>query len=106
MLGGRIAEEIFVGHKSSGASDDLKRATDLVSMMVRDWAMSDKFAPRTFGTPMGSPFLGKALTRDRDYSEAKAEEIDREIDEIINKGSKSISKSASRERKVGKRRDR
>jgi len=83
LMGGRVAEEICMNHITTGAGNDLQRATELARKMVCEWGMSDKMGPLTFGKREEQIFLGKEITRHKDYSEKTAEEIDAEIKEII-----------------------
>lgn len=83
LMGGRAAEEIALGHITTGASNDLQRATDLAKKMVCEWGMSDKLGPLTFGKREEQIFLGKEFSKQKDYSEKTAEEIDTEIRAIV-----------------------
>lgn len=83
LLGGRAAEEIALGHMTTGAGNDLERATELARKMVTQWGMSDRLGPLTFGKREEQIFLGKELTRHKDYSEKTAEEIDAEVKRIV-----------------------
>jgi cell division protease FtsH len=83
LMGGRVAEEICMNHITTGAGNDLQRATELARKMVCEWGMSDAMGPLTFGKREEQIFLGKEITRHKDYSEKTAEEIDAEIKEII-----------------------
>ena len=83
LLGGRAAEEIIFGDQTSGAGNDLERATEIARKMVCEWGMSDKVGPVTFGKREEQIFLGKDLARHKDYSEATALEIDKEIKRIV-----------------------
>lgn len=83
LLGGRAAEEIALGHMTTGAGNDLQRATDLSRKMVCEWGMSDKLGPITFGKREEQIFLGKEIMKHKDYSEKTAEEIDDEVKTII-----------------------
>ncbi|RJQ14415.1 MAG: ATP-dependent metallopeptidase FtsH/Yme1/Tma family protein [Nitrospiraceae bacterium] len=83
LMGGRAAEEIALGHMTTGAGNDLQRATDLARKMICEWGMSDKLGPLTFGKREEQIFLGKEITRHKDYSEKTAEEIDDEVKVII-----------------------
>ncbi len=85
MLGGRAAEEIVFQEISTGAYDDLKRATELARRMVTEYGMSEKLGPITLGRRHSNPFLGRDLMEDRNYSEQVAMEIDREVRSIIEK---------------------
>ncbi len=83
LMGGRAAEEIALGHMTTGAGNDLQRATDLARKMVCEWGMSDKLGPLTFGKREEQIFLGKEFSRHKDYSEKTAEEIDEEVKTIV-----------------------
>ena len=82
MFGGRIAEELVFGIVSTGAADDLMRATALAKSMVREWGMSDKLGPMAWGS-QGQVFLGEDLMQTRDYSDDTARVIDEEIERIL-----------------------
>lgn len=83
FLGGRIAEEIIFNDISSGARDDIKRATQLSRLMVCEWGMSEKLGPMTFGEREEHLFLGREITRHTDYSNETAQIIDQEIKRIV-----------------------
>ncbi len=83
LMGGRAAEEICLGHITTGAGNDLQRATELARKMVCEWGMSEKLGPLTFGRREEQIFLGKELTRQKDYSEKIAAEIDEEVKTIV-----------------------
>ncbi len=83
MMGGRIAESMILDQLTTGASDDIERATDLARKMVTEWGMSEKLGPLSFGTPDGEVFLGREMTRSATYSEHTALEIDGEIGRIV-----------------------
>jgi cell division protease FtsH len=83
MLGGRAAEKIVFEDVSTGAADDLKKATELARRMVCQWGMSDKIGPVTFRLGETHPFLGRELTESRDFSEHTARLIDEEIQSIV-----------------------
>ena len=83
LLGGRAAEEIALHHTTTGAGNDLERATDLARKMVTEWGMSEKLGPLTFGKKDEHIFLGKELSRHKDYSEKTAIDIDEEIKRIV-----------------------
>ncbi len=83
MLAGRAAEELVFGDVTTGASDDLERATKMARVMVTQYGMSDKLGPRTFGQKEELIFLGREISEQRDYSEKVAQEIDQEIRDII-----------------------
>jgi cell division protease FtsH len=82
MMGGRIAEEKFLGHMTTGAGNDIERATDMARKMVCEWGMSE-MGPLTFGRPEQEIFLGRDFGRTQDYSEATANQIDAEVKRIV-----------------------
>jgi cell division protease FtsH len=83
MLGGRVAEEIVFGEITTGAKNDLERATELARKIVMEFGMTEKFGPITFGKSQEHVFLGRDFGHDKDYSEAVAGEIDTEVRKII-----------------------
>lgn len=83
LLGGRAAEEIALNHTTTGAGNDLERATDLARKMVTEWGMSEKLGPLTFGKKDEQIFLGREIARHKDYSEKTAVEIDEEVKRIV-----------------------
>ena len=85
LLGGHGAEELVFGELSTGASDDIKRATDLAHKMVTEFGMSDKLGPRTFGNKQEMVFLGREIAEQRDYGDKIADLIDEEVHDIIQK---------------------
>jgi len=87
FLGGRIAEEIVFGHRTTGASNDIKRATALVRKMVCDFGMTEELGPVAYGDKDESIFLGREMNRHRDYSESTAEAIDRRIRAVMDEQS-------------------
>ncbi len=82
-FGGRAAEEIVLGHITTGASDDIEKATDWARKMVCEWGMSDRLGPMTFGKKEEQIFLGRDFTQLQDYSDQTAVEIDAEVRRII-----------------------
>ncbi len=82
-LGGRVAEKLVFDHFTTGAGDDLKRATDLARKMVCEWGMSEKLGPVTFGKRDEQIFLGREISQKQDYSEKTAQEIDAEVQGIL-----------------------
>ena len=82
MLGGRAAEKIKFNDVSTGAGDDLKKATQLARRMVCQWGMSDEIGPVVFKKGEPHPFLGRELAEDKDYSEHTAQIIDEEVKKI------------------------
>jgi cell division protease FtsH len=83
LLGGRVAEKIVFDEITTGASNDLDRATDLARQMVTEYGMSDRLGPLKFGQRSGNPFLGRDLMEDRNYSEDVARAIDEEVKSLI-----------------------
>ena len=82
-LGGRAAEEIQFGEITTGAANDLEKATDTAKQMIMRWGMSEKLGPRTLGHNQAMPFLGRDFSQEPDYSEEIARSIDDEIRRII-----------------------
>ncbi len=83
LLGGRAAEEIALKHMTTGAGNDLERATDLARRMVTEWGMSEKLGPLTFGKKDEQIFLGKEIVKHKDYSEKTAMDIDEEVKRLV-----------------------
>ncbi len=83
LMGGRVSEELVIGRVTTGAGNDLERVTDLARRMVCEWGMSEKLGPLTFGKKEEAIFLGREIAQHRDYSEATAQEIDREVKRIV-----------------------
>jgi cell division protease FtsH len=86
LMGGRAAEELVLKHLTTGAGNDIERATDLARKMVCEWGMSDKMGPLTFGKKEEQIFLGREISQHRDYSEKTAMDIDEEVKKIVTKG--------------------
>jgi len=83
LMGGRVAEELVFQHITTGAGNDLERATDLARKMVCEWGMSEKLGPLTFGQKEDSVFLGRDFSTKRDVSDQVALEIDLEIKRFV-----------------------
>ncbi|HZP38755.1 MAG TPA: ATP-dependent zinc metalloprotease FtsH [Methylomirabilota bacterium] len=83
LLGGRAAEEIVFQQQTTGAGDDLEKATEMARKMVCEWGMSDKMGPLTFGKGEEHIFLGREVARPKDFSEETAVLIDSEIKRIV-----------------------
>ena len=83
LLGGRAAEEIILKQQTTGAGDDLEKATEMARKMVCEWGMSDRLGPLTFGKNEEHIFLGREVGRPKDYSENTALVIDAEIKRIV-----------------------
>jgi cell division protease FtsH len=88
LMGGRIAEEVFINEITTGAGNDIERATNMARKMVCEWGMSD-LGPATFGKKEEQIFLGREFGQHQDYSEATAIEIDREVRRILDKAYKT-----------------
>jgi cell division protease FtsH len=83
LMGGRVAEELVLHDMTTGAGNDLERATDLARRMVCEWGMSENLGPLTFGKKEEQIFLGREITQHRDYSEDTAVKIDQEVNSIV-----------------------
>jgi cell division protease FtsH len=83
LLGGRAAEEIALKHTTTGAGNDLERATELARKMVTEWGMSEKLGPLTFGKKDEQIFIGREIAKHKDYSEKTAVDIDEEVKRIV-----------------------
>lgn len=83
LLGGRVAEEIVLHQTTTGAGNDLERATDMARKMVCEWGMSDRVGPLTFGQNQEQIFLGREIAQHRDYSEETAKLIDSEVKRLV-----------------------
>ncbi len=83
LMGGRIAEEVFMKQMTTGASNDFEQATNLAQKMVQRWGMSDELGPRVFGDNDSEVFLGRDVTTHRNISNAVAEQVDQEVSRII-----------------------
>jgi cell division protease FtsH len=100
FMGGRVAEKLVFNHLSTGAGNDLERATELARKMVCDWGMSDKLGALTFGQKKDEVFLGKELSRQRNYSEETARLIDSEIRRIIDQAEQIATDLLSKHRDI------
>ena len=85
LMGGRIAEEIFMKHITTGAGNDIERATDMARKMVCEWGMSD-MGPLSYGKREEQIFLGREISQHRDYSEATAIRIDQSVRRFVDEG--------------------
>lgn len=83
LMGGRAAEEIALNHLTTGAGNDLERASDLARKMVTEWGMSEKLGPLTYGKKEEQIFLGREIAQHKDYSEKTAIDIDEEVKRIV-----------------------
>jgi cell division protease FtsH len=82
-FGGRVAEEIVFKRISTGASNDIKKATDLAQQMIRSWGMSETLGPLSYAKDEEQVFLGREIAQHRDYSEDTAKKIDAEINNLV-----------------------
>ena len=97
LMGGRSAEEIFLGHITTGAGNDIERATDIARNMVCEWGMSE-LGPLAYGKKDEAIFLGREIAQHRDYSEDTAIQIDKEVKRIVNGGYESAKNLLSNNR--------
>jgi cell division protease FtsH len=100
MLGGRAAEEVVFNRVTTGASNDLERATELARKMIMEYGMSDDLGPMTYGEREEMIFLGRSIAEHRNYSEAVARKIDAEVRRIINKAYSRALEVMSRHREL------
>ena len=82
-LGGRSAEEVVFGEITTGATDDIARATTIARAMVVEYGMSDRLGPQRFATHDGEPFLGREHTRSGEHSEQVSAEVDAEVARLL-----------------------
>ena len=82
-FGGRVAEELVFNRISTGASNDIKKATELAQQMIRSWGMSDTLGPLSFAKDEEQVFLGREIAQHRDYSEETARKIDTEVNNLV-----------------------
>ena len=92
LLAGHIAEKLIFNEMSTGAADDIERATMISRKMITDYGMSDKLGPRTFGHKEELVFLGREITEQRNYSENIAQLIDEEVHNLIEHASRTATK--------------
>ena len=83
LMGGRIAEEVFMDQMTTGAANDFEQATGLAQNMVQRWGMSDHLGPRVYGDNNSEVFLGRDVTTQKNISNATAEQVDQEVSRII-----------------------
>ncbi len=83
MMGGRAAEMLVFNTATSGAGNDLQQATKIARKMVLEWGMSGRFEHMALGSPGENVFLGEEITRQREYSETTAQEVDREVENLL-----------------------
>ena len=92
LLGGRSAEKLVLDQLTTGAGNDIERATELARKMVCEWGMSEKLGPMTFGKKQEEIFLGREISQHRDYSEKTAQAIDSEVRRIIENAATTAEK--------------
>jgi cell division protease FtsH len=97
LLGGRVAERLIYSELTSGASNDLQRATEIARLMVTRWGMSEKLGPITFGQQESEVFLGKDYSHQKDYSDETATRIDEAVREIIDEAQTKAEEILNRE---------
>jgi cell division protease FtsH len=102
LMGGRCAEELFMKHMTTGAGNDIERATELARKMVCEWGMSD-LGPITFGKKEEQIFLGREIAQHRDFSEATAIKIDQEVRRFVDRGYKAATDILAGNRETLKR---
>jgi len=100
MLSGRVAEELTFGEITTGAQNDLSRATKLARKMVTEYGMSADLGPQTFGEKEELIFLGREISEQRNYSDEIAAKIDREVSAIIVKAYKKAKETISENKKI------
>lgn len=100
MMGGYAAEQEMFGEMSTGASNDLKQASELARKLVTQYGMSDKLGPMTFGKTQELVFLGREISTEKNYSETVATQIDEEVKSFINRAYEVAKKVISSRKKV------
>jgi len=100
LLGGRVAEELVFGEISTGAQNDLQRATDIARSMVAEYGMSDLLGPVTYDRPRQPMFLPESYSPAKTYSETRATQIDEEISSVMEKAEGRVRNILSERRKV------
>ncbi len=92
LLGGYVTEKVIFNELTTGASSDLKKATQLAKQLITQYGMSEKLGPRTFGSKDEAVFLGREISSERDYSEEVAAQIDKEITRLTEQAFKAAKK--------------
>jgi len=95
LMGGRIAEEIALNTQTTGASNDIERATEIARKMICEYGMNENLGPLSFGKKDEEIFLGREISQHRDYSEATAQKIDQEVNNLIDVSYKKSHKLIS-----------
>ncbi len=96
LLGGRTAEKLVFNELSTGAGNDIERATQIARKMVCEWGMSDRLGPVTYGRKQEEIFLGRDFVQQRDYSEKTAQEIDQEVRTIVKEAERRAEEMLSK----------
>ncbi|RUM41967.1 MAG: cell division protein FtsH [Desulfocapsa sp.] len=91
LFGGRVAEQLIFDEITTGAGNDIERASDMARKMVCEWGMSEKLGPLTFGKKEEQIFLGREISQHRDFSEETARRIDEEVSAIVKVANKSVT---------------
>ncbi len=92
MMGGRVAEQLAIGDITTGASNDIERATDMARRMVCEWGMSDELGVTAFGSKSNEVFIGRDFGTTKNYSEATAQKIDQEVQRLVSEAYESAKK--------------
>jgi cell division protease FtsH len=100
MLGGTVAEQLVFGDTTTGASNDIEKATNLARAMVTQYGMSEKLGPLTFGRKEEMIFLGREISEQRNYSDEVAAKIDSEVREIIDRAYDRAKEALMQQREV------
>ena len=100
LLGGRAAEDVCIGDISTGAENDLSRATKIATDMITKYGMSTKLGPRTYGKDTGPVFLGRDLMQERDYSDETGRVIDMEVKQLIDQAYEEAKKVITDKKEV------
>lgn len=102
LFGGRVAEELIFGTDAvtTGASNDIEKATEIARKIVTSWGLSQKMGPINYSADEGEIFLGKSVTKHREMSDATAHSIDAEIHEIVDRNYKRATKILKEQTKV------
>lgn len=100
LFGGRAAEELIFTDYTTGAGNDIERATELARRMVCEWGMSDKLGPQSYTKSEGPVFLGMQQNRSENHSDALAEEIDREVSRLITEGYDTAKKVLNEKKQI------
>jgi cell division protease FtsH len=100
LMGGRIAEEIALNTQTTGASNDIERTTEIARKMICEYGMNEKLGPLSFGKKEEEIFLGREISQHRDYSEATAQKIDQEVNNLIDDSYKKAYELISNNRNI------